>query len=52
MEYLDQRGIGWVACWYDNEWKPAMYEKGFEVLTSFGEFVLQGLCAPSHSGGG
>ena len=40
MEYLDPRGIGWVACWYDDEWKPAMFESGFEQLTPFGEFVL------------
>lgn len=40
MEYLEQRGIGWVACWYDDEWKPAMFEAGFEKLTPFGEFVL------------
>lgn len=40
LNYLDQHEIGWVACWYDDEWKPAMFEKGFEKLTPFGEFVL------------
>ena len=48
MEYLDQHGIGWVACWYDDEWKPAMFEAGFEKLTSFGEFVLGQLPNRSH----
>lgn len=43
MEYLDQRGIGWVACWYDDEWKPAMFAPDFEQITPFGEFVLQRL---------
>lgn len=43
MEYLDQRGIGWVACWYDDEWKPAMFEAGFGQVTPFGEFTLQRL---------
>ena len=43
MEYLDQRGIGWVACWYDDDWKPSMFEKDFEQLTPFGEFVLEKL---------
>lgn len=43
MAYLDQRGIGWVACWYDDEWDPAMFEKNFETLTPFGEFVLENL---------
>jgi len=43
MEYLDQHGIGWVACWYDDEWKPAMFEKGFEKVTPLGEFILENL---------
>lgn len=43
LAYLDQRGIGWVACWYDDEWKPAMFEKGFELSTPFGQFVLKTL---------
>lgn len=47
IDYLDQRGIGWVACWYDDEWKPAMFEADFEELTPFGEFVLRRLAAPS-----
>ncbi len=43
MAYLDLRGIGWVACWYDDEWKPAMFEKGLQQPTPFGQFVLQRL---------
>lgn len=43
MEYLDQRGIGWVACWYDDEWKPAMFENDVEHSTPFGQFVLHRL---------
>lgn len=47
MEYLDQHGIGWVACWYDDEWKPSMFEKGSAELTPFGEFALDQLLAYS-----
>jgi len=43
MAYLNQHRIGWVACWYDDEWKPAMFEKGIEQPTPFGQFVLQRL---------
>ena len=43
MAYLDLRGIGWVACWYDDEWKPAMFEGGIGQSTPFAIFVLQRL---------
>ncbi|MFO7679238.1 MAG: glycoside hydrolase family 5 protein [Chloroflexota bacterium] len=43
LEYLEQHGIGWVACWYDDEWKPAMFEDGIEQYTPFGQFVMQEL---------
>ena len=43
LEYLDAHDIGWVACWYDAEWKPAMFQKGNENFTPFGQFVLQRL---------
>ncbi|MEN6524249.1 MAG: glycoside hydrolase family 5 protein, partial [Anaerolineaceae bacterium] len=25
LKYLDDRDIGWVACWYDDEWLPPMF---------------------------
>jgi endoglucanase len=40
---LDKRGIGWVACWYDDQWQPAMFEKGTRRLTKHGAFVLEAL---------
>lgn len=43
LAYLDQHGIGWVACWYDDDWKPALFEKGIEEPTPLGQFVLQRL---------
>ena len=39
LAYLDRRGIGWVACWYDNEWEPAMFLKGNKGYTRWGEFI-------------
>jgi endoglucanase len=44
MTYLDDRGIGWIACWYDDVWVPVMFEKGGKVLTKEGEFI-KGLLA-------
>lgn len=48
MDYLAQRGTGWVACWYDDQWKPAMFAAGFEQLTPLGEFVLDRLSDDSR----
>lgn len=41
IEYLEQHGIGWVACWYDDEWNPALFEPGLEHFTPMGQFVHQ-----------
>src|SRR5579859_301859 len=27
LDYLDRRQMGWVACWYDDEWLPARSEE-------------------------
>ena len=39
IRYLDEHGIGWVACWYDDEWLPPMFTQGFSDLTDYGIFV-------------
>ena len=43
IKYLDAHNIGWVACWYDDEWLPPMFTDGEKVLTRYGEFVMQEL---------
>jgi endoglucanase len=43
LKYLTDRGIGWVACWYDDEWLPPMFEEGQKQLTDYGKFVLENL---------
>ena len=40
IDYLGERGIGWVACWYDDEWLPTMFDNDFSESNSFGNFVL------------
>ena len=40
LDYLDERKIGWIACWYDDDWLPAMFEKGFSGLTDYGKFAV------------
>jgi hypothetical protein len=43
LEHLDARGIGWVACWYDDQWEPRMFARAGKAPTHYGEFVLQAL---------
>jgi hypothetical protein len=41
LAYLDSREIGWVACWYDGDWLPAMFEKDGKTLNAYGEWVVE-----------
>lgn len=43
MSYLDSHGIGWVACWWDDDWAPQMFAEGMQTYTNYGEFVIQQL---------
>ncbi len=43
LAYLDAHGIGWVACWYDDEWLPPMFNPGRDSPTRYGTFVLEKL---------
>jgi hypothetical protein len=43
LEYLSARNIGWVACWYDDQWEPAMFTENWQGLTRYGEFVMRQL---------
>ena len=43
LNYLADRGIGWVACWYDDEWLPPMFAGNRDTPTRFGTFVLEQL---------
>ncbi len=42
LEYAQARGVGWVACWYDETWNPVMFGAGGEP-TPWGAFVLDAL---------
>jgi endoglucanase len=39
MSYLDGRGIGWVACWFDAQWQPAMLLPAGQGYTRWGSFA-------------
>jgi len=39
MSYLAKRGIGWVACWFDEQWQPAMLLPGGNGYTDWGKFA-------------
>ena len=43
MAFLRGRGVGWVACWWDDEWEPPMIAPGGTGWTGFGQFVLNQL---------
>lgn len=39
-EYLNAREIGWVGCWYDDEWLPNMFTENGKGTTYNGNFIL------------
>ncbi len=43
MDYAEKVGAGWVACWWDDEWQPAMLRPGDQGVGEFGQFVLDEL---------
>jgi hypothetical protein len=45
MAYLAARGIGWVACWFDEKWQPAMLlpdGRGYTIWGRFATLELKG----------
>lgn len=40
IEFMDNKEIGWVACWYDNKWEPPMFSDNKGTPTEWGEFIL------------
>ena len=45
LAYLDAHWIGWVACWYDDEWIPPMFLPDWTAPTNFGAYVIEKLQA-------
>lgn len=43
MAFLGERGIGWVACWWDAEREPPMLSGDGTSYTKLGQFVVQQL---------
>ncbi|HPU00998.1 MAG TPA: glycoside hydrolase family 5 protein [Bacillota bacterium] len=43
LDYLEERNIGWVACWYDDVWTPPMLKDKGKSYTKYGRFVLSNL---------
>lgn len=46
MAYLDERDIGWVACWWDAAWEPPMLSPGGTGYTGLGRYVVELLNGP------
>ena len=38
LDNLNELQIGWLACWYDDNWQPAMFTPGFEDTIPYGDF--------------
>ena len=43
MAFLAERGIGWVACWWDSGSEPPMLSREGTGYTRFGQFVVERL---------
>jgi len=43
LEYLEAHKVGWVACWYDDAWEPAMFTGGWSGYTNNGEYIIREL---------
>ncbi len=43
MNYLDLHHMSWVACWYNDQWLPPMFQPGLSAFTDYGEFAIQQL---------
>lgn len=39
VNYLSEHKIGWVACWYDDDWEPPVFSDENNSLTKWGEFL-------------
>ncbi len=39
--YMEENGIGWIACWYDDGWEPPMFLDERTELTDWGQFVME-----------
>jgi hypothetical protein len=47
LAYLAERRIGWIACWYDDEWLPQMFADEFDQPTKYGAWLLGKLAQPA-----
>lgn len=40
LQVMEQKGIGWVACWYDDNWEPPMFSNDNKQKTEWGELIF------------
>lgn len=41
VNYLTDSKIGWVACWYDDDWEPPIFSDENYTLTEWGKFLKE-----------
>jgi len=43
LKYLNEKRIGWIAAWYDDEWEAPMFWQGYQKTTNFGKLIFKEL---------
>ncbi|MGE5222328.1 MAG: glycoside hydrolase family 5 protein [Omnitrophica WOR_2 bacterium] len=43
MAYTQAHQVSWIACWFDDQWEPPLFTKGYAGYTRYGQFVLEQL---------
>ncbi len=47
IQFMEEKEVSWIACWYDDEWDPPIFLDDRNTKTDWGEFVLVfHLCNP------
>lgn len=41
VNYLADNKIGWIACWYDDDWEPPVFSDENYTLTEWGRFLKE-----------
>lgn len=41
LQLMEQKGMSWVACWYDDNWEPPMFFNNSNEKTDWGDLILE-----------
>lgn len=43
IQYLNEKNIGWVACWFHNSWEPQIFKEDYKGYTEYGTLIMEEL---------